>query len=420
MDPDALRDALDRWVEEEVIDESTAARIREFETSETGFETSETGFETSETGFKTDDASDEGLLGDRRVVVALALMGGVLIAVGIGTFLLERWESIPAVVRALVLVGVPLTAAAGAVRLDDRSPRTAHGLWLLAALFTGVTLFQLAELLSVADIEGVDPWLWLAWAVVALGIGGGLDSRPVTVVGVAVGLGAIVAAVAGNPFLVAGFYGGIVYAAGVLAGATHPETAAEPVAEDTSTAAEEASTTEEPTRFAGTLRWVGGAFAVVVIAAIGVSGSTPPITDDPGTVAIAGAAVVAGVVALGRSWRNARARYAAAPAIATPASLGIAWALGGTGASEVVVAVVGLACLLGLLLALVVAAVGLREAALVNVATLGFVLGVGAFLVGPVADVASGPLALVAAGIVLLAAGLGAERGRREVLSRMG
>ncbi|MBP1922616.1 putative membrane protein [Halorubrum alkaliphilum] len=394
MDPDALRDALNRWVEEDVIDESTAARIRAFETSETEFE--------------SDDAGEDGLLGDRRVVVALALMGGALIAVGVGTFLLERWESIPVGLRALVLLGVPLAATGGAVHLGDRSPRTAHGLWLLAALFTGVTLFQLAELFSIADVEGLDAWLWLAWAAVAIGIGSGLDSRPVTVVGVAVGLGAIAAAVPGNAFLVAGFYGGIVYAAGVLTDVTLPE------------AGDEATTEASPTRFAGTLRWVGGAFAVSVIAAIGVSGSPPPITDDPGTVAIAGAAAVAGVVAVARSWRSERARYAAAPAIAAPASLGIAWALGGVGLDEVVVAVVGLACLLGLLLALVVAAVGLQEAALVNVATLGFVLGVGAFLVGPVADVTSGPLALVAAGLVLLGAGLGAERGRREVLSRMG
>lgn len=394
MDPDALRDALNRWVEEEVIDESTAARIRAFETSETEFE--------------SDDAGEDGLLGDRRVVVALALMGGALIAVGVGTFLLERWESIPAALRALVLLGVPLAATSGAVHLGDRSPRTAHGLWLLAALFTGVTLFQLAELFSIADVVGLDAWLWLAWAAVAIGIGSGLDSRPVTVVGVAVGLGAIATAVPGNAFLVAGFYGGIVYAAGVLTDVTLPE------------AGDEATTEASPTRFAGTLRWVGGAFAVSVIAAIGVSGSPPPITDDPGTVAIAGAAAVAGVVAVARSWRSDRARYAAAPAIAAPASLGIAWALGGVGLDEVVVAVVGLACLLGLLLALVVAAVGLREAALVNVATLGFVLGVGAFLVGPVADVTSGPLALVAAGLVLLGTGLGAERGRREVLSRMG
>ncbi|MFC6755239.1 hypothetical protein ACFQEU_17465, partial [Halorubrum tibetense] len=59
------------------------------------------------------------------------------------------------------------------------------------------------------------------------------------------------------------------------------------------------------------------------------------------------------------------------------------------------------------------------ETAPVNVAALGFVLGVGAFLVGPLAGVVSGPLALVAAGLVLLATGLGAERGRREVLERI-
>ncbi|RAW44170.1 hypothetical protein DQW50_15575, partial [Halorubrum sp. 48-1-W] len=108
-----------------------------------------------------------------------------------------------------------------------------------------------------------------------------------------------------------------------------------------------------------------------------------------------------------------------APAVAAPASAVAVWTLARR-VGDVAGSLVALACLLGVVVALVVGAVGLREAAPANVAALGFVSGVLAFLVGPVGDAVSGSLALVAAGAVLLAAGLGAERGRRAVLARIG
>jgi len=67
MDPDALRDALDRWTDDEVIDESTADRIRKYEDRQPSETTSDAG------------SSATDLLGDRRLVAALALMGGVLV-----------------------------------------------------------------------------------------------------------------------------------------------------------------------------------------------------------------------------------------------------------------------------------------------------------------------------------------------------
>ena len=393
MDPEALRDALDRWSDDEVIDESTADRIRAYEDRRS----SEVGDDTGQTAV--------GLLGDRRLVAALALMGGVLVAVGVGTFLVDRWESIPVLSRAAVVTAVPVAAALAGHRLRSVSPLTGRGLWLLATLFTGVTVFQLADLASL-DVDALEPWLLLVWTAVAFAIGTGLDSRPIAAVGAALGAAAIVTAIDGNGFLVVGFYGGVAYAAGLFAGA--------------------GSKSETPVpRFGATLRWVGGAFAVAVVAAVGIAGSPPPIADDAGTVAVAVASVLAAIVAVWRTRRAGNGRhpagYAAAPAVATPLALAIAWAFGDlVGLGELALALVGLLCLLGLLVTLVVAAIGLRETALVNVATLGFVLGVGALLVGPVTDAVSGSLALVVAGVTLLAAGLAAERGRRSVLARIG
>lgn len=392
MDPDALRDALDRWTDDEVIDESTADRIRAYE----DHRSAETGSNSGQT------AAD--LLGDRRLVAALALMGGVLVAVGVGALLAERWESIPTVLRAAILVAVPVAAGAAGHRLRGASPLTGRGLWLIAALFTGVSVFLLADLAGL-DVDALEPWLLLAWTAVAIGIGTGLDSRPIAAVAVALGAATVIAAVDGNGLVITGFYGGSAYAAGLLA--------------------DDGLGTESPVpRFAATLRWVGGAFAVVVVAAVGIAGSPPPIAGDPGTVAVAIASVLAAAVVVVRTRRDEpdrnEARYAAAPAVVAPIALSVAWAAGDlVGLGELGVAFVGLCSLLGLLVALVVAAIGLRETALVNVSTLGFVLGVGTLLVGPITDAVPGSIALVAAGVILLVAGLGAERGRRTVLTRI-
>lgn len=409
MDPDELRAALHRWTNEGIVDEATAERIRSFEgvTDDDAAATGERD-DAAATGERGDaSSSDDDLLTDRRVVAALALMGSALVAVGVGTFLLQRWESIPRAVRAVVLLAVPIGAAVGGHRLRGRAPRTGHGLWLLAALFTGVTLFRLAELTALSALLGVDeaaiePWLWLAWTAAAVAIAAGLDSRPVTAVGTALGAATLVTGIEGNPALLVGFYGGIVYAAGLFVGAGGRRSP------------------DVVPAVGGTLRWLGGTFAAAVVATIGIAGSPPPLADDAGVVAVAVTAVVVGTVAIGRSWDDRRARYAATPTIAAPVGLGLAWLLGDVGGlGAVPVALVGLACLLGLLVALVVAAVGLREPALVNVATLGFVFGVLTFLVGPLADVVSGSLALVVAGGALIATALAAERGRREVLARI-
>ena len=400
MDPDTLRDALDRWTDEGVMDESTAARIREFESADATPRNETAVSSTDDDGSigETTDDDGEGLLGENRVVVALALMGGVLVAVGVAAFLIERWDSIPVAVRVALLVGVPVAAAAGGARLDETSPRTAHGLWLLAALFAGVSLFQLAELTAAVDRDAAEPWLVAAWTTVAFAIAAWTDSRPVGGVAAILGAATLVTATASDGIVpLLGFYGAAVYVAGLLAGGRNADPAIP--------------------RFAGTLRWVGGAFAVLAPVPVVASGSQLGAVST-GTVLVGVAAAVAAAVAVRRAGDDTDARYATVPAVVAPIAVVVAWTVAGN-VGEFAGALVALGCLLGLVLALVVGAVGLREAAAPNVAALGFVLGVLAFLVGPVADAVSGSLALVAAGTVLLAAGLGAERGRRAVLARI-
>lgn len=418
MDRDSLRAALERWTDSGVIDEGTARRIREFEreradgdpeAEEDGEGSANDGEASADDGDGSDDCGatdDGGLLEENRIVVALALMGGVLVAVGVGAYLYERWESIPVLARVVLLVGIPVAAAGGGARLRENSPRTAHGLWLLAALFTGVTLFRLAELTAAVDVDAAEPWLLAAWTGVAVAVAAGLDSRPIGGAGAILGAATLLSATDPAEFvLLFGAYGGLVYAAGL--GADGEESG--PTADS-----------DDPglPRFSSTLRWVGGAFGVAALVPIVAVGS-PPEGLSAGTVLLVAASLVASAVAVGRAGDDPLARYASVPAVAVPAAAVTVWAFAGR-VGDFAGSLVALGCLLGVVLALVVGAVGLREAAPANVAALGFVLGVLAFLVGPVGDAISGSLALVVAGTVLLAAGLGAERGRRAVLARIG
>ncbi|MUW14750.1 DUF2157 domain-containing protein [Halorubrum sp. CBA1125] len=428
MDADALRDALDRWTDEGIIDDATAARIREFEdvtTPDAGESTeAAASTESTESTEPTESATElahepdtaaaaadaGGLLGENRIVVALALMGGVLVAAGVAAFLIERWESIPAAVRAVVLVGVPAAAAAGAANFERTSPRTAHGLWLLAALFTGVSLFQLAELAAPVDPDAAEPWLVGAWVTVAVVVAARIDSRPIGALASVLGAAAVVAATGSeSAVLLVGVYGGVAYAAGLLAGGGIGDRV--PGADD--------ATVSSIPRFAGTLRWTGGTFAVVAVVPLVATGSQPWGSVGGGTLLVAAAAVSRPRSGLRRAGRDRRARYAVVPAVVGPLAVATAWSAAGT-LESFAGALVALGCLLAGVFSLVVGAVGLREASLANAATLGFVLGIVAFLVGPVADAVSGSIALVAAGLILLVAGLGAERGRRAVLARIG
>lgn len=406
MNPDALRDALDRWTDEGIIDDAAAARIREFE----GVTTPDAADSADETDIPDGepDSGAGGLLGENRIVIALALMGGVLVAAGVATFLIVRWESIPAAVRAVILVGVPVAAAAGGVSLERTSPRTAHGLWLLAALFAGVSLFQLAELSAAVDPDAVEPWLVGTWTAIGVAVAARIDSRPIGALASILGAATVVTATGPeSPILLVGFYGSVAYAAGLLAGGG--------IGDRMPGSGEVASAIP---KFAGTLRWTGGTFAVVAIVPLVATGSQQGESIGAGIALVAAAAVVAAAIAIWRAGRDHRARYAVVPTVVGPLTIATAWAAAGV-VGSIAGALVALGCLLVSVLALVVGAVGLREASLANAATLGFVLGIVAFLVGPVADAVSGSIALIAAGLVLLVAGLGAERGRRAVLARI-
>lgn len=377
MDRDALRERLDRWVDAGLIDESTASAIMAHES------------ETAEGSTFLDSLAVE-----NRLVAAVSLMGAVLVAAGIGLYLATQWGDLPDGVKTAVLVVAPTApATAGWYLRRAGVPRVGIACWFLGVALVGPSLYLLAGL-HAPDL-GLE-WVLGAWAAVAVPAGHRVASRPTTALGLLVGLAAVGVAVNDPAFpYVLAFVGAAVVAAGHLL-------------ERVDVA---------PTDVYGL---VGPVPAVGLLVLLGLregayEGIVPSVTP---ALAVAVAAAAAGVLAVAVTRRGDRPVAPAAPAV--PAAAGV-------GAVAIVLLtppVPAFASFLAvhlLLLATLLAEVGLavvaRDRALVNVVAVAFLLQVLTFLVATVGDALSGALALVVAGVVLLAAAVALERGRRRVLA---
>lgn len=417
MDPEALRDATERWVNAGIIDEATAGEIRAHETGREDSTERESAIERDEASAESDE-SPATVLDQDRLVVALSVMGAVLVGAGILLYLAANWDRLSTASRTAVLVATPLsTAAVGLALARDRvprvghAPRVGHGCWFLAAAFLGPALFLLADLHALdVDLS----WLLLAWGVGALPAGHAFESRPTTALGLAVLVGAVVdvATVATRPFAVA-FVGAVVVAAALLV-------------------------RDRSKRLAGVYRLVGLAVAVLALLLVAaqdgrygwieVTAEPPLVASGLVAVGVAVAVSVAasdavdGPVQAADGDQGAAATRLDALAVAAPAAVTLA-----------VVTVVRVtppvpelaafllvhALLLGLFVAVVVVAAGSRSHALVNLVAVGFLAQVLLILHSTVAEVLSGAVALVVAGLLLLGVGLALERGRRRLLARI-
>lgn len=412
MDPEALREATERWVDAGIVDEATAGEIR---AHETGRE------HETERDRETASDGDEGtatVLDQDRLVVALSVMGAVLVGAGILLYLAANWDRLSTASRTAVLAGTPLfTAAVGLALARDRlpgvghAPRVGHGCWFLAAAFLGPALFLLA------DLHALDPefsWLLLAWGLGALPAGHVFESRPTTALGLTVLVGAVldVGTVPTRPFAVA-FVGAVVVAAGL------------PVRDRSG-------------RLAGVYRLVGLAVATLALLLVAaqdgryrwIEVALEPTLVASGLVAVA-VAVAVSVAASDAVDLPAQATDGDQPVAATRLD-----GLTVTAPVAVTLAVVTVvrvtpplpelaafllvhALVLGLFVAAVVVAAGTGSRALVNLVAVGFLAQVLLILESTVAEVLSGAVALVVAGLLLLGVGLALERGRRRLLARI-
>lgn len=374
MDEEVLQAATEDWVAAGMIDEETAESIRIYETNHPRSESPE-----------------------RRIARVVAVMGAILIGAGIITFLAGQWEDLSVPTRTGILVLTPVIAAAAGVKLADRSlPRAGHALWVLGAALTGPAVFLLAEMHAPGLSDYV---LLLVWGLVALPMGHAFASRPGTALGLGVLLlSAGIAGEADTGFFLAALLGGVAIAASV------------PLRTKTASLV-------DTYRVVGvvpmilTLLWLNtreGDFQFVSI-----------VWDS-----LLGTVFLLSIVSVGAVllwYREGTARRGDLLAVGIPI-VGAICGIGLIGTEGILPAfgafLLGHLVLLVLLLGLVVVGITTGSRVLINLVVLGFLLQV-LTLLQTMTDQLPGTIALVLAGIVLIVAAIGLERGRRRVLGQI-
>lgn len=369
MDRDALQDEVDEWVRDGIVSEAQADEIL---------------------------ARYEGERSGRsRVVRALSIVGGGLVFAGVTLFFATNWHDLSRPVRAAVLVAAPTLAyAGGSVSYRREIPRVGLALCVLGALLVGPSVFLFEELFEFG--LGTE-WLLLVWTAVALPTGHALESRVATGFGLVV-LTTLVVALAEptDPAAPVGLLGVGLFALGVLL-------------DDRS----------ERRQVAWTYRFGGVAITLAVLFVLTtVEWRFARFEAEPSAILLAtGVGSVLGVGWLLRTGRNTRAGWSMVGGLAVVGSVTVATLAPETIPELVAFAGLHLAMLAGLV---ATGALGYwtRSRALIDLAALGGLLQTLSFVAATVVDALSGSVALVVAGLILLAAGVVVERGRRSILSK--
>lgn len=394
MDPDDLRREVVDWVEDGVISPEQARRIL-----------ARYDVDPPDSLQRSIEASAEAERS--RIVTAVALMGGLLVTAGIGLYVATAWEDIPRLLRAVILLAVPIGGFFAATRLlARRRPRVGHGVWFASAAFVGVTVFLLGNMYA----PGTESeWLFFGWTAVAVAAGHAYPSRPTTALGLLLS-GALVVDVAESlrvdPVIPAGTLGVILFVVGAVR--------LDPEASDS---------------LDGIYRLVGFGFAVLGVLAIAASSSVGSFPDAGGAlgallISVAAVAVVAFGGLLARRGtpvstpRGTSALWAGGALLAL--GIGVLFVRYGDAMPELVAVLATHAVSLSVLVGGVVVGYVTDARGIVNAVALGFLLQLLFFLEATIGDVLPQSLALVIAGIVLLAAAFGLERGRRRLFARMG
>lgn len=365
MDPNALRDEVETWVREGIITEAQAEEIL---------------------ARYDHDGNDRS-----RVVLALSVVGSALVFVGVTLFLATNWDDLPTAAQIAVLLAAPGSAYAGGIAAYRRSlPRIGLACSLLGSALAGPSLFLLAD---VAAVDVAETWLLLAWAAIALSTGHALESRVGIGIGIAV-LTALVADLSGtaDPIPSVAFLGIALFALGEV----------------------------QRERIGWSYRTGGATLALFgLLLLTTLEGSYGWFAFEVTATLLA--TVIGSVAGAGWIFRHgdrSGGRWAGTAVAAVGSSTGLA-ALAPETVPE-------LAAFLGGHIAMLVAVAatgyyGYRsgERRFVDLAALAALGQTLSFVAATVIDALSGSLALIVAGLLLLAAGLALERGRRTLLARL-
>lgn len=365
MDPDTIQKEVEEWVQDGIITDEQAVEIL--------------------SRYERADSRRS------RVVVALSLVGAALVFVGVTLFLGTNWEDLPRLIRALVLVAGPgLAYAGGAAAYSRDAPRIGLALCLLGAALVGPAMFLFDDLFA---FELAHEWLLLAWTAVALPTGHALDSRAGTGIGLLV-LAALVATLAesAEPVPVIGLLGIGLFALGHSRSGPVPWTY----------------------RLGGVALTLGALLVLTML-----EGRFARFALELTAPLVAGlAGALSGVGWLRYVGKRTESGWAGAAFVALCGAVAAA-----TLAPETVPALVAFGgthlAALGALIATGYLGYRTNSPTLIDLAALGALGQTLSFVAATVIDGLSGSVALVVAGLVLLTVGVGIERGRRSLQTRL-
>lgn len=372
MDDEEFTAATDRWVEHDLIEREQAEAILAYER----------------------DREPSGRADSDRVTSIIAIVGALLMGVGIIIGLAASWDAMNDATRTVILIAAPIVMASAGLTLQRRGiSRAGVGLWILSTILWGPILFILAEI-HAPTVEA--QWIFLGWGILALPMGHTFRTR----LGTAVGIATLLIALGLSTPETTGIYTAALVGT-VLIAATTP-------------------ISERIPAFLETYRLLGTAPVIGTLLWLAIVGSGMEVETGP----VLGATFLISFAAVGVSWwwvRQNRAEPATAVLTVIPlvgAVLGLIIVL----IEGHIPSLIGLLLIQGVLLvtllAIAAVAVTLDSRWLINLVALGFFLQVITLLV-TLTDELPGAVALIVAGAVLVGVSIALERGRRRLIARL-
>src|SRR5262245_12861100 len=99
-----------------------------------------------------------------RLIAVVAIVGAVVVGLGVILFFAANWSAIPHFLRLGMLVAATVGAYAVGDRLRDASTRIAHAFVILGVLLFGASIFLVGQM---ENVSTHDPLAFLLWAAAA-------------------------------------------------------------------------------------------------------------------------------------------------------------------------------------------------------------------------------------------------------------
>jgi uncharacterized membrane protein len=142
--PDRLSRELDRWVSDGLVTAEQADAIR------------------------ARYAGTASLERRGRLISVVALVGAIVVGLGVILFFAANWDGIPRVARLLLLLAALVGAYGAGDRLRAARPLVAHAFVVLGVLLFGASVFLVGQMYNVSTH---DPLAFLLWTAAAAAVG---------------------------------------------------------------------------------------------------------------------------------------------------------------------------------------------------------------------------------------------------------